>query len=66
MADKKYCLKLEQSFLHVLNLDFLVDFWFSDNHWHARSPHLTLPDYFLWAYLKERVYCNRIEIPKTP
>ena len=31
--------------------------------WPARSPDLTPPDFFLWGYLKEKVYC---EIPTTP
>ena len=27
--------------------------------WPSRSPDLTAPDYFLWGYLKERVYVNK-------
>lgn len=27
--------------------------------WPARSPDLTPPDFFLWGYLKQRVYVNR-------
>ena len=27
--------------------------------WPPRSPDLTPPDYFLWGYLKERVYINK-------
>jgi len=30
--------------------------------WPARSPDLTALDYFLWGYLKDRVYVNK---PKT-
>lgn len=30
--------------------------------WPARSPDLTAPDYFLWGYLKEKVYINK---PRT-
>jgi len=29
--------------------------------WPPRSPDLTAPDYFLWGYLKERVYTNKPE-----
>jgi hypothetical protein len=31
---------------------------FGDIHWPPRSPDLTAPDYFLWGYLKSRVYVN--------
>lgn len=31
----------------------------SDFNWPSRSPDLTAPDCFLWAYLKERVYVNK-------
>ena len=31
----------------------------SEFNWPARSPDLTAPDYFLWGYLKERVYVNK-------
>ena len=27
--------------------------------WPARSPDLTASDFFLWAYLKEKVYVNK-------
>lgn len=27
--------------------------------WPARSPDLTVPDFFLWGYLKDRVYVNK-------
>ena len=27
--------------------------------WPLRSPDLTAPDFFLWGYLKERVYVNK-------
>jgi hypothetical protein len=30
--------------------------------WPPRSPDLTAPDFFLWCYLKERVYVNK---PRT-
>jgi hypothetical protein len=30
--------------------------------WPPRSPDLTAPDFFLWGYLKERVYVNK---PRT-
>ena len=30
--------------------------------WPPRSPDLSPPDYFLWGYLKDRVYVNR---PRT-
>ncbi|KAK3863612.1 hypothetical protein Pcinc_030638 [Petrolisthes cinctipes] len=29
--------------------------------WPSRSPDLTSPDFFLWGYLKERVYVNKQE-----
>jgi hypothetical protein len=31
----------------------------SKNLWPPWSPDLTLPDYFLWGYLKQIVYSNR-------
>lgn len=31
---------------------------FGDLQWPARSPDLTAPDFFLWGYLKEKVYIN--------
>lgn len=27
--------------------------------WPARSPDLTILDFFLWSYLKNKIYCNR-------
>jgi hypothetical protein len=33
---------------------------FGDVAWHARSPDLTVPDFFLWGFLKERVFRRRI------
>ena len=35
---------------------------FSGFNWPSRSPDLTTPDFFLWGYLKERVYVNN---PRT-
>lgn len=35
---------------------------FGDINWPPRSPDLTVPDYFLWGYLKSRVYQNK---PRT-
>lgn len=35
---------------------------FGDIDWPPRSPDLTAPDYFLWGYLKDKVYINQ---PKT-
>lgn len=32
---------------------------FADFNWPSRSPDLTVPDFFLWGYLKERVYVNK-------
>ena len=32
---------------------------FGDIAWPPRSPDLTAPDYFLWGYLKSKVYTNR-------
>ena len=29
---------------------------FGDIAWHARSPDLTVPDFFLWGFLKDRVF----------
>ncbi|EFN73166.1 hypothetical protein EAG_04003, partial [Camponotus floridanus] len=31
--------------------------------WLARSPKLTFPDFFLWGYLKDKVY---IDVPTIP
>jgi hypothetical protein len=33
---------------------------FSDLTWPSRSPDLTAPVYFLWGYLKEKVFANRL------
>jgi hypothetical protein len=33
---------------------------FGDLTWPSRSPGLTAPDYFLWGYLKEKVFANRL------
>lgn len=32
---------------------------FGDLAWPARSPDLTIPDFFLWGFLKSRVYANK-------
>ena len=32
---------------------------FGDLHWPARSPDLTVPDFFSWSFLKSRVYVNK-------
>jgi len=33
---------------------------FGDIAWPARSPDLVLPDFFLWGFLKDRVFRRRI------
>ena len=33
---------------------------FADIAWPARSPELTAPDFFLWGFLKDRVFWRRI------
>ena len=33
--------------------------------WPARSPDLTAPDFFLWGYLKQKVYSHNIENIET-
>ena len=33
---------------------------FGDVAWSARSPELTVPDFFLWGFLKDRVFRRRI------
>ena len=33
--------------------------YFGDVPWPPRSPDLTAPDFFLWGYLKRKVYSNR-------
>jgi hypothetical protein len=33
---------------------------FGDIAWPARSPDLTVPDFFLWGFLKDRVFRRRI------
>jgi hypothetical protein len=38
---------------------FFVGRIISQNLWPPRSPDLTSADYFLWGYLKERVYKNK-------
>ena len=35
---------------------------FGDVNWPLHSPDLTSPDFFLWGYLKERVFINK---PRT-
>ena len=35
---------------------------FSGFNWSSRSPDLTAPEFFIWGYLKERVYVNN---PRT-
>jgi hypothetical protein len=32
---------------------------FGDIEWPPRSPDLTAPDFFLWGYLKSKVYANK-------
>ncbi|XP_011860063.1 PREDICTED: uncharacterized protein LOC105557424 [Vollenhovia emeryi] len=32
---------------------------FGDMHWPARSPDLTVPDFFVWGFLKSRVYASK-------
>jgi len=32
---------------------------FGDGRWSPRSPDLTAPDFFVWSYLKSKVYSNR-------
>ncbi len=39
--------------------EFLEDRIISKGMWPARSPDLTLPDFFLWEYLKNSVYLNK-------
>jgi len=34
---------------------------FGDIAWPARSPDLTVPDFFLWGFLKDRVFRRRIK-----
>ncbi len=38
---------------------FFEDRIISKGMWPARSPNLTPPDFFLWAYLKNSVYFNK-------
>ena len=45
--------------LHQLFTNRLIS-RFGDVLWPARSPDLTAPDYFLWGYLKEKVYSRRL------
>ena len=33
---------------------------FGDIAWPARSPDLTVPDFFLWGFLEDRVFRGRI------
>jgi len=33
---------------------------FGDIAWPARSPDLTVPDFFLWGFLKDRLFQRRI------
>jgi hypothetical protein len=40
---------------------FFDDRIISKNLWQPRSPDLTPPDYFLWGYLKQVVYSNRLQ-----
>ncbi|KAJ4426275.1 hypothetical protein ANN_27087 [Periplaneta americana] len=36
-----------------------LNYWGTGNLWPPRSPDLTTPDFFLWGYLKDRVYATR-------
>ena len=38
---------------------------FGDLNWPSRSPDLTAPDFFLWGFLKSRVYHNKPQVLKT-
>ncbi|KAJ4444011.1 hypothetical protein ANN_05800 [Periplaneta americana] len=42
-----------------LTASFFDDRIISRNLWPPRSPDLTMPDFFLWGYLKDRVYATR-------
>ncbi|KAJ4434735.1 hypothetical protein ANN_23303 [Periplaneta americana] len=44
-----------------LKPSFFDDRIISRNLWPPRSPDLTTPDFFLWGYLKDRVYATRPE-----
>ena len=33
---------------------------FGDTAWPVHSPELTIPDFFLWGFLKDRVFWGRI------
>ena len=44
---------------------FFGDRVISKGLWPSRSPDLTPPDYFLWGYLKGRVYQNKPRIIET-
>ena len=44
-----------------------VIYRFGDVQWPPRSPDLTAPDFFLWGYLKSKVYntrCKDLHAPK--
>ena len=34
---------------------------FGDVNWPSRSPDLTSPDFFLWGYLKEKVFVKKLQ-----
>ena len=34
---------------------------FGDVNWPSHSPDLTSPDFFLWGYLKEKVFVNKLQ-----
>ncbi len=40
---------------------FFDDRLISDGRWPPRSPDMSSLDFFLWGYLKDRVYANKLE-----
>jgi len=50
----------DTSYVSIVEIrSFIGDRVVSNGLWPPRSPDLTPPDYFLWAYLKGRVYRNK-------
>ncbi len=65
LKPERYCtLQQDNATAHTaadtLNMlkEFFDDQLISTNHWPPRSPDLSLADYFLWGFLKDRVYMN--------
>ncbi len=63
--EERYCtLQQDNATAHIATdtynmlKEFFDDRLINKNHWPLRSPDIPSADYFLWVFLKERVYTN--------